>query len=283
MKKTLHVITFFLVCSFQTVFGQIPNAGFENWSTGHLGRLEPDGWITNDSLYTVATLVQDAGHGASGYSAKFIITYDAVSGYYQGGVADLTHLHFTGVNRPTSITGYWKSVLPNVNDFFEVEVRMYNAANSQISHVWILAPDGSNPNWSSFSLPLSYSNGDPVDNYSIEIYLGTFINSAAAYASIDELAFDFSTGVNGPAPDVEPYSIGTLGNNLFQLIKNNSPERNVNVEILDLNGRLIKNFGDHDFDKSDRLAIDLSALGRGIYFCKITDAEIRKLIRVTVQ
>jgi len=100
MKATFTVLLFFSV----SLFAQIPNPGFENW-TGYT----PDGWYANN-LPTVWTTVYQSPTAHSGSSAARgeVVTYQGtpVAPYLQSG--SNTGIGFPLTTKPASFKGYYQ-------------------------------------------------------------------------------------------------------------------------------------------------------------------------------
>ena len=271
--------------SFNFVGAQIPNGDFENWAVGHLSRMEPVGWLTSDSLYTAATVTQDAGHSGT-YSAKFTAVFDASAGNYKSGIIQVTHQTYTGGIRPDKLVGFLKLNGAGSSDYFAIDLRMYDGSNAQISHVSYGTPLGSNvPNWTQFTIPINYTNGNMAGNYTLQVSLWDFSSSPGISANLDDLAFDFNTGIASPNAATENYSIlpPTGESNIFQLIGSKTNSVDVQVSVCDVAGRQVKSWTRSDFGKGDKLAMDLSSCTQGIYFCTIIDAVEQKSIRLIVR
>ena len=266
-------------------FAQIPNGDFENWAIGHLSRMEPTGWLTSDSLYTSATVIQDAGHNST-TSAEFTCVFDASSGHYKGGKIDLVHQHYTGVGQPATIGGFWKFNNPSHQDDFGLEIWMYDASNAQIGHCTVAPSFGSSVlTWTAFSASINYTNANPVANYSIQISVFNLSSNPATTANLDDLGFDIGTGLYSSAPGIsESYTLQrkSNGTNQFLLDCNKTKNGPLSVTVYDINGKLL---GENQFQRITSgapMTIDLNAHSQGIYFITVLDAEERQSFRIVV-
>ena len=140
MKTKLRLIYAILLFSNFQLVAQIPDGGFNNWTTNSLGRLDLQDWETDNLNYTTATVLQDVGQSGSGYSVKFISVYDSSVGYYQGGLIQLTELPFSGSVNPGALLGYWKTFNPTNSDIVIADVQVYNSGMVEIGSGGIQTP-----------------------------------------------------------------------------------------------------------------------------------------------
>ncbi len=195
---------FFLCFIAQSVFAQIPNAGFEYWTLGN-----PDDWNANNVLTNVTQSV-------SSHSGTYAV---------RGDVAELAGYTFSptitsGVNaegfafseRPVSITGYFQfSPAASSGDRFAVNVGLYKGGAGGIgvgiaANVYSTATSG----YTKFSVPFNYLTQDVPDTCVIMIAIvGPGTNQQAlphvgSYYFLDDLAFsnepvNVNDRVNTPA------------------------------------------------------------------------------------
>ncbi len=184
MKKNFYfniVTCVFLLSS--TIFCQIPNAGFENWTSGN-----PDNWeASNSGQFITITQSTDAHSGS--YSVKGDVL--SINGFSIP-PALITKFVYTG--RPSSLSGYYK--LTSVSsDSLVITVALYknnNGIGAGIFHTHVNA--GS---FLQFTAPIVYDLNDTPDSAAISIALMPASNPHSGSSfNIDDLSFGSATAVN---------------------------------------------------------------------------------------
>src|SRR4051812_23251431 len=102
MKKKITHVSMVAVLSLLNASSQIlSNGGFESWSVGPSGHLDPDGWITNngDSI-----LVKQGTPRTGNHSCSLIPVSDGFGGYLGGAI----YISYLGAVKPLMISGWWK-------------------------------------------------------------------------------------------------------------------------------------------------------------------------------
>jgi hypothetical protein len=249
MKKNFYfniVTCVFLLSS--TIFCQIPNAGFENWTSGN-----PDNWeASNNGQFVTITQSTDAHSGS--YSVKGAVI--SVSGFSIP-PALITKFAYTG--RPSSLTGYYK--LTSVNaDSLVITVALYknnNGIGGGIFHTHLNASS-----FVQFNAPIIYDLSDSPDSAAISIAIMPAANSHSGSSfNIDDLSFGSATAVNdkninshlsfelkqnfpnpfNPSTSIQ-YSIGSrqfvvlkvyniLGKDVATLVNENQPAGNYGIKF----------------------------------------------------
>jgi len=202
------VFTFFLCLSVQSVFAQIPNAGFENWTDGN-----PDGWVTSN-----ITGFENVTQTTSSHSGSIAVRGEVVSlvlGYSLQPVLQIGQnaRGFAYDQRPVSITGYYQFYSVD-GDRFGVNVGLFKGGiDGTYIGVAAIADPTTRTSYEQFTATSNYLNSEIPDTCIIQFqiigpYLGPdsiTLPHSGSYFILDDLAFSSSTDVelqNGNKPEI---------------------------------------------------------------------------------
>jgi hypothetical protein len=280
MKKTLLLIALCL-----SVFAKaqtIPNANLDNWVTDTLGRLDPSDWDCSNLTTGTTSVLQDAGHSGTGHSVKMIAVPSSGS-FFDGGAIYLYHASFTGTQRPTALKGYWKCNNTN-GDFVTVHVYVFDSVGQTITNKAITTDLFTSTGWTQFTAPLTYTSGVSVASYSISISL--FPHSTAsgnATGNVDDLQWDFNTGIDEPQSNFSNTFLSNEGKN-FNLNFTTSATANIRAYVLDMSGREVLQIADEKLSPgSNSLSFNAAELSAGIYTCVISDGNSRSSVKMRIE
>lgn len=264
--------------------GQIPNAGFENWTGGI-----PDNWFSQ----TGYSFVSPDSDAHSGYLALKFQTI-------QGPTSVNTTTLFTRVNSSGSFYPYTAGSIPVSVGFYAItnlvngDVLTFNTTLKQgpniIGVVTGTCVSTVSPSYQLYTFPINYSISGVVPDsaatwFSIRntscvpnsnpLNLGT-------YALIDDLGFDITTSIDKLNM---PIYEGIYPNPVRDFLKINlhveQPEE-IELKILSMDGREIlqQQFfsGAGDFT----LPVDCSQIADGLYFVSLSRTGERNVYKVIV-
>lgn len=169
MKTKLHSL-FILLFAFATAntSAQIPNSGFENWSSFG-SYMNPNDWATTNSFSTSSfyPVTRDPSHypaSVGTYSIRLENNTALLPNYEARGVAKSqdtvvnSNPAFPIIGHPTSLTGYYKFA-PLNGDTMTIKVDLFNGGGSVASGSFTTATSASI--WTSFNIPISsYTTAD---------------------------------------------------------------------------------------------------------------------------
>ena len=192
MKKNL-LILIVLANSFAGLNAQtINNAGFENWYTNSLGRLDVTGWETSNIYYSAASVVQDVPYAGS-HSAKLKSVNDG-GGNYVGGEMEYVDSFPPGTPKPTSLKGYYKHNVSGFLDGFGITITLFDAAFNVIGSGSFNGPLLSNvTNFTMFTANISGST--PPTYYRINAIYYNDGTNPFGYAVVDGLTLTFPAAI----------------------------------------------------------------------------------------
>jgi hypothetical protein len=280
MKKTLLLIALCL-----SVFAKaqtITNANFEDWTTDTLGRLDPLGWNCSNLSTGNTSVLQDVGRSGTGFSVKMVVV--PTTGLIPiGGSIDLNTTTYSGTQRPTALKGYWKCNNTN-GDFITVHVYVYDSVGNFITDKSITTSLFNSTGWTQFTAPLTYSSGVSVGSYAMNISLFAHGSaSGASYGNVDDLQWDFNTGIDEPQSNFSSTFLSNDGKN-FNLNFTTSATANIRAYVLDMSGREVLQIADEKLSPgSNSLSFNAAELSAGIYTCVISDGNSRSSVKMRIE
>ncbi len=175
-------------------FGQIPNSGFENWSTD-----TPDGWFAPFNMPpTIVPITRSTtAHGGSSAvrgEAVAIATFAANPQLSAGPYG----VGFPVASRPASLRGYYQ-YFPQGGDTLNITVILWKGAGGgSVVGVGAVKIGASSSAYKQFILPIAYQMTDTPDSCLMQIFLthapGSPTIHAGSYYLLDDLAFSTSGG-----------------------------------------------------------------------------------------
>ncbi len=281
--KTRTILFLTVIFISNSLYSQIPNSGFENWTNPN-GYNIPDSWenlnpVTNSAgIYTC----MKGTPGSPGTAYLKLIT-QAVSGMgVQPGIAVSGLLNtttfqavsgFAYADRPVSLKGKWQFMASGSDKgYISLYLTKWNGAlkmRDTIGEVKYLLT-GMVMSWQSFTLPISYNSLEIPDSAIIILSASGKIPVAGSYLYIDNLSFFGSTSgweelSNQAGLMIFPNPV--IQNKLVVDFKNREIKAD-HADIIDLHGNVIsrKEIKNQSFP----VTIDVSNLHAGSYFLRIT-------------
>ncbi len=276
MKTHLLFIGAVGLLPISTVMAQIPNSGFENWTTVD-DHLDPDGWMTeNEQLAAFGVFTCEKGTPGAVGDAYVKLT----SKVFPGTSSVITAVMAAGFpysGRPAAWNG---SVKYDIQAGDEANVTVGFYLNGVGIGVGLFSFTGTQSNWVEFSIPITYGDGSSVPD-SAYIAIGSSGSDAVAGTTIsfDDLSFG---ALNGNAGIQEAQaSVGlrvypTLATDVLNLI---ADQPLAEVDVLDLTGRNLMS----QATQAENLPLNVSALNTGRYLLQIRLADGRRLVRSFVK
>jgi hypothetical protein len=278
MKKLLPIA----LCLFSAfAYAQIPNNGFENWTTPAGQTYEnPTGWGSSNDVgaqlpspfVNVTKETMDPGAGSSSLKLETVnIFVTNVAGVaLTGEITYTTTLKFSGgfpfTTRPGQLTGKLKYLPAAATDssFIYAVLFKWNAAQNKRDTIAIATlKTGASNTWASFGANLNYSLPDNPDSALVLLSSSKgFLGSAGSKLWIDDLAFQYGAG----ADNIYTQSLSAFPNPAQNIIYLNAiPGQYRTAAVYNYAGMLLKNATVHGN------AIDISDLANGTYIIAVTD------------
>jgi hypothetical protein len=290
MKKT--TLAFAFAFTGMICIAQIPNNGFENWTS--MGSYnDPDSWDNLNSVTNFAGVYTctkgTPGNPGSSYiklTSKTVTGMGVVPGMAGTGTLDpinVTASGFAYSSRPQSLTGAWQYMAGSTADkgFISVLLTQWNSSlgkRDTVAYTFYLLP-GMVMSWANFTLPLTYKNGNNPDTASIILSSSGNTPVASSYLYIDNLAFAGSVaGISENATFKKLSYYPNPADNMVELDVDFEKGSSGKAQLFDVSGALVKEFA---LPAAGRHRLDVSSVPAGMYLMKVsagTATETKKLI-----
>jgi hypothetical protein len=200
MMKKLVITTIILFMTVFTTNAQIPNSGFESWSSWGSG-MTPDGWwCSNDSIDPGAAyfpITRSDDHFPSGlgsYSLRIesnaaFSEWTAYGMAWPGGYYGSDFPTFAVSGHPKALCGYYK-FLPESGDKMNIEWFLYKNGSVIAGGDGIFQSGDTVSEWTPFKIYVSDTNYLSAD--SARIMISSFVNMVRGNSVlfVDNLSFD---------------------------------------------------------------------------------------------
>jgi len=187
MKKSLYFSLIVIFLSSISVYTQVPNAGFENWTGG-----EPDTWATNNAagLFTTVTQSNSAHTGTSALKGE-VVNVSGFGNFTPLVVSDdglTTSGGFPVTQRFNSLKGFYK-LNTTANDKVLIILAMYTGETGVGAGVIQL---NSAASYTQFAFPIVYDQGfsGTPDRCGISIQITDATGSGTAVTLGSEMYID---------------------------------------------------------------------------------------------
>lgn len=293
MKKiiaSLVVITGGLM----SAHAQIPNAGFENWTTVSTYE-NPDGWGTlND--YTTAASVYTATKGTPGSPGNSYLKLTSktvgpavVNGIAVSGVLDPSTQQpvsgFAFNQQPASFTGKWQHMIYGSSQG-SVSVQLTRWDTGTNSRVVVATANqvlsGMAMSWANFSIPFVYTDSQAPDSCLIVLKASGNNPTNMDYLWVDNLAF------SGSVAGLTSHSLfGSLevypnpSNNGFKVTVDSKESQNVTIELVSHSGAVVFSQPKELLQGTSEIFIPTAGTAPGNYVIRIvsgTSNEVRPVV-----
>lgn len=279
--KSITILFILLISG--ALFSQIPNPGFELWTTGN-----PNEWFTLNIIGFGTPVTQTSpGHSGSWALKGEVITILGGDTLFPLIVSGPFGQGFPVSERHGAVTGYLK-FSPIGGDEFVIIVAMYNSNNPVGSGALFVSTSSSN--FIQFTVPIEYISGDIPDKCIIEIVIdntqgGLF--HPGSYYIIDDLDFSGATDINHNPLSTIPAEFELLQNypnpfNPTTTIRYSLPTAaSVRIEIFNITGQLVSVLADN-FQEAGYHTVNFDAqdLPSGAYFYKLTAGNFQSIKRM---
>ena len=289
MRKLTIVLTVLIAITIK-VNAQIPNSGFENWTT--VGSYEnPDGWVNCNGNGNGIPVTQSSDHypanvGTSSVRMENYATGATTGCSTMGFINTALHLGYNGpsfpiTGHPSSFCGYYK-FLPQNNDTMTISCGLY--LNGAMVAIATLTTSNTVSNWTSFTIPFSsYTTADSANAGLCAFY--SFNSAPKAQGNsilyVDNLSFDnLITSVQ------EQTDKNTLLNmypnpasDIITLNIDNTNNAELTLNIYNVIGTLVKS----ETLKQNNRQINIRDLSNGVYMVSIKTKDWTESQRLIIQ
>lgn len=282
-KQLLFIIALMFVATISKA--QIPNAGFETWTS--MGSYNnPDSWsCLNDittSMSTYTCMKGTPGNPGTSYLklvSKTVTGLGVVPGIAVCGSINTTTMQADGgfpfTSRPANLTGSWQHMIfGSSQGYIDVTLTKWNSS-TQMRDVIASAHNvlsGMAMSWANFTIPLTYMSGSNPDSCVIVCASSGSTPTVNDYLYVDALSFTGSvTGISennfGANINVYPNPASELLFIGLSRLKGNS----VSIQVFDAQGKNVRS--EQSVNISSKTSLDISALPKGNYVLNIITSE----------
>ncbi len=292
MKKNILSI---FIGSFITIsaFAQIPNSGFETWTT--TGNINPSGWGTmNNTTSALSVFTAQKGTPGSPGSSYLKLTSKTVgtavvNGVAVSGVLDSTTMQpksgFAFNQRPSNFTGKWQHMVTSSQGSVKVTLTRWNTGTN--SRVIVATANqtlsGMAMSWTNYTIPFTYSDGGNPDTCIIFLKASGSAPTNTDYLWVDNLAF---SGVVAGIDNHNDFLNSMIvypnpGSSSIFIDLNFKTIQQTTIELTDVTGRIVLSKNAGELNGESKQTLDISGITKGSYFVRIitqSGTEVKKII-----
>jgi hypothetical protein len=283
MKKHYLLLTILSVLTL-ILNAQIPNNGFENWTT--VGSYQnPDGWGTmNNSTAASGIFTATVGTPGNPGSSYLKLTTQKINNINVNGIAvsgkldSITKTPLSGFafdQRPQSLTGSWQHMIfgTSQGSIYAVLTKWNNGTSSKDTvAVASQTLSGMAMSWANFSINFAYQSGEYPDTCIIILKASGNNPSQDDYLWVDNLSFSGSVAaVDENASQI--FDLEIFPNPVSEIINiriGNNIDSNSVLSIYNVLGELVYS----EILKPGLHQINVYDLEKGIYIINVKSSEL---------
>ena len=296
MKKTILSIAAVAFTS-ASLFAQIPNNGFENWTS--MGSYSnPDGWDQLNNLtasmgiYTC--LKGTPGFVGTGYLklvSKTVGT-NVAPGIAVSGLINISAMKpksgFPYTGQPQKLTGSWKYMASGADTgFISIILTKWNSTSMKRDTIakanQVLS--GMAMSWATFNINLTYKSSALPDSAIIVLSASGATPVANSYLYVDNLSFVGSVaGINNIdnyVSNINTYPNPTSDNINVELYA--QKVSTIKLQLVDLTGKLIREINVGEVQGNYKHSINTTGISKGVYFLKVTANDAVETKKIIIQ
>lgn len=283
MKKLIFSL---IALTTNLAFAQIPNNGFENWTS--MGSYNnPDNWDQLNAM-TSSMSVYTATKGTPGNPgtaylklvSKNVTGMGIMPGIATTGKINVSNITVTGgfafTQRPQNLTGAWQYMMgTNDTGFAAIYLTKWNTSMSMrdtVAMAWQKLFGMGAMSWTNFTINLMYMSGGAPDTAQIIFSSSGMTPVAGSQLFVDNLVFTGSVaGIKENKLNAELKLFPNPVSDKLIVGVSNSKTTKGQIEICDLQGKKVKSLSNVDFTLNT--IIDVADLSKGEYFIKLITSE----------
>lgn len=265
---------------------QIPNAGFENWTS--MGSYSnPDGWGTLNDLTTAAAVytAEKGTPGSPGSSYLKLTSKTAgptvANGIAVSGVLNPSTLQpvsgFAYSGQPAALTGKWQHMIYGSSQgSISAQLTRWDATSGMRIVVASanVTLSGMAMSWANFSIPFNYIDAQAPDSCVITLKASGMNPTNMDYLWVDNL--NLSGNVAGLSEILNLNNVQIFPNPSAELITvsfNSTDKSNYKVQILNQSGQMLQQKDLEPINGKVSTTFSVGALSKGTYFVRISDQK----------
>ncbi len=267
--KTKFIVIILLFSLFNLYYSsaQVPNSGFENWTTDIDGNLNPDFWSVMNNTPDFTTAFQYTPAYSGNFSMR-VTTYNPGFGEQPG----IAFVEFPYTCRPTQIHVCVNATVMSGDIGFVMMALSQGdsavAAMDSCTFKFYVSTNG----FECFDFPVSYISDLVPDTATIMVIAGNFGGAQlGTEVIVDDISFDCNVvdieeaGATSPASIGKNYPNPSSGYTFIPITLNNGSD--LSIAIMDMLGKEIKTVSKGFMPAGEHLVkLDINDLSGGIYF-----------------
>jgi hypothetical protein len=297
MKKRMFIALAFIFTGI-AAFAQIPNNGFENWTS--MGSYDnPDNWTTLNNI-TASAGVYTCTKGSPGVTGDSYIQLESksvsgmgvVPGIAVSGTLDMVTFKpkagFAFTGRPRQLTGSWKYMGSGSDPgVIAVYLTKWDASlkkRDTVAAVKHLLVDMAMV-WNAFSLDLTYLNASVPDSALIILSASGPAPVEMSYLYVDNLSFTGSAnGITAMEKVVSMFSLcPNPAADAVILGLTTMQAANIQLQLTDVSGKLVTTVNAGRIQGNYQYILNTAELTKGIYFLKLLADEVVEVKKLVIQ
>lgn len=296
MKKTILSIAAVAFTS-ASLFAQIPNNGFENWTS--MGSYSnPDGWDQLNNLTASASIYTctkgTPGFVGTGYLklvSKTVGT-NVAPGIAVSGLINISAMKpksgFPYTGQPQKLTGSWQYMASGADaGFISIILTKWNSTSMKRDTIakanQVLS--GMAMSWATFNINLTYKSSALPDSAIIVLSASGATPVANSYLYVDNLSFAGSVaGINNIdnyVSNINTYPNPTSDNINVELYA--QKVSTIKLQLIDITGKLIKEINAGEVQGNYKHTISTTGISKGVYFLKVTANDAVETKKIIIQ
>jgi hypothetical protein len=273
MKKIGMVLL--VVALYGKVAAQIPNNGFENWSTDGGGNLNPDFWLSpNDQSVSYTPIERVTGY-MSTYAMR--VFTPNMGGF---NLPSATLLQFASTLRPTALNGYYKGIFSANDSSYVNFTSSFNGSGIGAGVRYFSADQNT---FTSFSVPVNYSSASDPDTISIIVGSGSGVTTPGADLTIDDFTFSFISGIEIPLNSgliTGGHMDASMQDYSFYI---HSPLMNLyTIKLCDIAGHELYTASEFLDEGKHPVSIPAASFVNGIYILRVTGGPTNHVQKIVI-
>jgi hypothetical protein len=297
MKKTIFTLAAVVLTSV-SLFAQIPNNGFEIWTSAGTYS-NPASWDQLNSMTTgmsVYTCTKGTP-GAVGTSylklvSKTVSGMGIMPGVAVSGVIDMATFKpksgFPFAMQPQKLTGSWQYMASGADaGFVSVYLTKWNSAMMMRDTIAKAKQNlsGMAMSWAVFNINLTYMSSAMPDSAMIILSASGNTPVANSYLYVDNLSFAGTvTGINNIdnyVSNIVTYPNPSTDNISIELTAQKSST--IKLQLVDVTGKLINEVNAGVIQGNYKHTINTTNIAKGIYFLKVSANDAVEVKKIVIQ
>ncbi len=258
-----------------TGWAQIPNGGFENW-TSFGSYEEPNGWVTTNVLTSNFGQI-GCEHGTPGAVGS---SYAKVKTVNLTGIGIVPGIIFTGdansgidgfpyTSTPGALNGQYNyNLATNDGGIITVVLSKWNASlmARDIVGFGSLSIVGNQSTWTNFSIPITYQSAEVPDTANITILSSSEVPTAGNYVSVDALSFGAPVSIAENSGELTLRVYPSPARDVL-VVENGTSM--VSARVMDAKGRIVMEAG----ITGSRMDLNVADLTSGMYILQVRTSD----------